>query len=254
MIFCRAGTPISNELDNYEAIKRLCVQHFMWLHVQGEMLTVLLTQLNQKPPRESQTSPLSISNLDISLKQSDSLTVDLGGWFNMNLSIPKITFFQSVDWSGHSIANSAHLHRATTELIFDSPIAQVVNTVPENGVKVLDITIGKTGRLIPSSKRKDSGHENQSATLENIIGCEHTLPIWVFSEVVGTTTMKVRITQAFELVAAVTEKIDSCPFLARIDQDQDSSLMSLIRYHPCIDTEEIRNKNTLIFKKLFFGR
>lgn len=116
LIIARAGTRITHELDNIVAIKQICESNYCWLHLEGQVLSLLAA--STRLGRQVEMA-----------RKADSLCIDFASWYGISAGhefeqIPVIHAIQSVDWSRVSIVGgdqevvSAYEHKIG-KLVYD---------------------------------------------------------------------------------------------------------------------------------------
>lgn len=97
LLIAYAGTPVAGHTDNMSRFRELCTQNGLWLHLEGDTLSILCLE----------TVPVSLK----SAPSCDSMTLNISKWFGLP-SAPYCTFYRAKELDLAEASGLSQSHEA----------------------------------------------------------------------------------------------------------------------------------------------
>ncbi|KAJ3034325.1 hypothetical protein HK097_004544, partial [Rhizophlyctis rosea] len=197
LVLGRVGTPVTGQSDDPAGLRAICDKYDMWLHLEGPSLSLLMLP--------QQTLPTSVAGA----KLADSVTVDLGGWFNID-GLPIVSLI-------------------------------ITPTPPVLSIHHPHPTVRPHHTYVASTNNKNHTASRLSIQVKNTIGggcteeseapLERTLHLWAAMQVLGVEGLRGVVEGGLKKVREFISLLAKDPQLEVLESGEET-LMALVRSKP----------------------
>ncbi|TPX36595.1 hypothetical protein SmJEL517_g01296 [Synchytrium microbalum] len=231
LVVGKAGSPIMGQVDDLKALREICDQFGMWLHVTGPASCLLITSesniVEGLPPMESPV----LNVLKFALA-ADSLETHPGSLLSIS-ALPGFTFFFTVD------PRDKDPMRALSTLVSTGHVPLIPPQLTTNLARPvstpLDVIVSGPGRLSITPQARKGRRGSVEKGWKHPAELLTVLPIWVIAQTVGASMIERTLRKAHQLVNSMSDFIGKEDTLLCVNPQEATALTCIVRFHPTLN-------------------